>query len=78
MRPRLSGHDGSMAFGYFMLWGLGRVGLLQCDVSATISPAMFDEFVLPRLADECSFLDRSLYQPRRPPVHLPPRFHLGG
>jgi hypothetical protein len=61
MRPIVGAGDGSMAFGYFMLWGLGRVGLLQCDVSANISPAMFDEFVLPRLADECDFLDRSLY-----------------
>lgn len=61
VRAVVGAPDGSMAFGYFMLWGMGRVGLLQCDVSATISPAMFDEFVLPRLADECAFLDRSLY-----------------
>jgi hypothetical protein len=61
MRPEIALSDGSMAFGFFMLWGPGRVGLLQCDVSATISEAMFGEFVLPRLEAECAFLDRSLY-----------------
>jgi hypothetical protein len=61
MRPEVALEDGSMAFGFFMLWGPGRVGLLQCDLSATISADMFDEFVLPRLEAECSFLDRSLY-----------------
>lgn len=53
--------DGSMAFGYFMLWGPGKTGLLQCDVSANFSPAMFEEIVLPRLIDECAFLDYSMY-----------------
>jgi hypothetical protein len=61
MRPEIALDDGSMAFGFFMLWGIGRVGLLQCDVSATISGDMFGEFVLPRLEAECAFLDRSLY-----------------
>jgi len=53
--------DNSMAFGYFMLWGKGRTGLLQCDVSANFSPDMFGEFVLPGLERECAFLDHSLY-----------------
>lgn len=61
MRGIIADPEGGMAFAYFMLWGRGRVGLLQCDVSATFSPAMFDEFVLPRLAKECAFLDRSMY-----------------
>jgi len=61
MRAEVALDDGSMAYGFFMLWGLGRVGLLQCDVSATISGPMFEEFVLPRLEAECAFLDRSLY-----------------
>jgi hypothetical protein len=53
--------DGGMAFGYFMLWGEGRTCLLQCDVSAMFSPAMFERFVLPALERECAFLDRSMY-----------------
>ncbi len=53
--------DGSMAFGYFMLWGPGRVGLLQCDCAATFSPSMFERFVVPGLRRECRFLDRSMF-----------------
>lgn len=53
--------DGGMAFGYFMLWGPGRTGLLQCDVSATFSPQMFETYVMPGLERECAFLDHSMY-----------------
>jgi hypothetical protein len=53
--------DGSMCFGYFMLWGRGRTGLLQCDVAANFSPEMFAEYAMPRLEAECAFLDNSLY-----------------
>ncbi len=53
--------DGSMAFGYFMLWGPGKTGLLQCDTSATFSPAMFERFVAPALRRECDFLDHSMF-----------------
>jgi hypothetical protein len=53
--------DGSMVFGYFMLWGPGRTGLLQCDVAANFSPDMFEEIVMPGLAEECAFLDYSMY-----------------
>jgi hypothetical protein len=35
--------------------------ILQCDFSYMISPAMFDEFILPELEDMCRFLDRSFY-----------------
>jgi len=74
MRPEIALDDGSMAYGFFMLWGFGRVGLLQCDVSATISGDMFEEFVLPRLEAECAFLDRSLYHVDGPQAlrHLDP------
>jgi hypothetical protein len=57
----LKAPDGSMCFGYFMLWGAGKTGLLQCDVAANFSPAMFEEVAIPRLVDECAFLDYSLY-----------------
>jgi hypothetical protein len=53
--------DGSMAFGYFMLWGPGKTGLLQCDVVAMISPRMFKKFVVPYLREECRYLDYSLF-----------------
>lgn len=53
--------DGSMAFGYFMLWGPGKTGLLQCDVSAMISPRMFKRFVVPYLRRSCQFLEYSLF-----------------
>jgi len=53
--------DDSMAFGYFMLWGPGRTGLLQCDTAAMISPDMFKEFVVPYLEQSCEFLDYSMF-----------------
>jgi hypothetical protein len=53
--------DGSMAFGYFMLWGTGRTGLCQCDTAAMFSPAMFEQFVIPSLRRQCGFLDQSMF-----------------
>lgn len=53
--------DGSMAFGYFMLWGQGKTGLLQCDVAAMISPRMFKRFVVPYLRQSCQFLQFSMF-----------------
>jgi len=43
------------------IWGPGRFGDVQCDFSAMISPAMFEEFVLPHLQEECRNLDWSIY-----------------
>jgi hypothetical protein len=43
------------------IWGPGRFGDVQCDFSAMISPAMFEEFVLAQLAEECRHLDWSIY-----------------
>lgn len=53
--------DGSMCFGYFMLWGEGKVGLCQCDTAAMFSPEMFGEYVIPYLREQCTFLDRSMF-----------------
>lgn len=53
--------DGSSAFAGLELWGPGKTALLQCDCSAMISPRMFDEFVLPALAEQCRWLDHSMY-----------------
>lgn len=53
--------DGSMAFGYFMLWGPGKTGLLQCDTAAMFSPKMFDEFIVPYLRQSVEYLEHSMY-----------------
>jgi len=53
--------DGSMAFGYFMLWGPGKTGLLQCDLAAMLSPRMFDDFVVPYLKQSVNYLDYSMF-----------------
>ena len=53
--------DGSMAFGYFMLWGPGKTALLQCDAAAMFSPIMFDDFVAPYLRQSVEYLDYSMY-----------------
>jgi hypothetical protein len=53
--------DGSSAFGAFYLWGPGRTAKVQCDTSAMFSPKMFRHFVVPALAEQCAWLDHSLY-----------------
>ncbi len=53
--------DNSMAFGYFMLWGPGRTGLLQCDTAAMFSPKLFDDFVVPYLRQSVEYLEHSMY-----------------
>ncbi|HOK66314.1 MAG TPA: hypothetical protein PK054_00520 [Anaerohalosphaeraceae bacterium] len=57
----LRDEDGGMAFGYFMLWGPGKTGLLQCDTAVMISPKMFDEFVVPYLKQSVEYLDYSMF-----------------
>ena len=53
--------DGFCNYGPFQLLGKGKVGKLQCDVSAMFSIDMFDEFALPYLKDQANYLDKSLY-----------------
>ncbi len=53
--------DGFVCYGPFGLLGKGKIAKLQCDVSAMMSPQMFDEFVMPHLVDQCAFLDKALY-----------------
>lgn len=53
--------DGSSAFGAFCLWGPGKTAKVQCDASAMISPRMFRRFVQPFLAEQCAWLDHSMY-----------------
>jgi hypothetical protein len=53
--------DSSSAYTYFHLWGPGKVSQVQCDFSAMVSPAMFEQFVLPPLQRQCAWLDHSLF-----------------
>jgi len=54
------GNGGSM-FCAFGLWGPGRTAKVQCDASAMFSPAMFRQFVVPALTEQCEWLDYSMY-----------------
>jgi hypothetical protein len=53
--------DGEMAFCYFSLWAPGRMAKLQCDASVMISPSHFREFVVTFIAEQCRWLDYSMY-----------------
>ncbi len=48
-------------FSAFTIWGPGKTAKLQCDLSANFSPRMFKRFVVPALAEQCEWLDYSLY-----------------
>ncbi len=52
---------GGSCFSAFRIYGKGRIAKLQCDFSAMISAAMFEEFVAPYLAEQCRLLDHSVY-----------------
>jgi hypothetical protein len=52
--------DGNV-FAAFRIWGPGKTAKLQCDFSANLSPRMFRTFVAPYLAEQCAWLDYSLY-----------------
>jgi hypothetical protein len=61
LRARIGLADGSTCFWAFHLWGPGRTAKVQCDALAMISPAMFDEFVRPALAEQCEWLDGAMF-----------------
>jgi len=52
---------GGNVFSAFHIWGEGRTAKVQCDAGAMISPRMFDRFVVPALAEQCAWLDHSLF-----------------
>jgi hypothetical protein len=52
---------GGNAFSAFHIWGAGKTAKVQCDMAAMISPAMFDDFVVPVLAEQCEWLDHAMY-----------------
>lgn len=45
----------------FGLWGPGKTAKVQCDFSCMIGPAMFREFVVPALVEQCDWLDFAMY-----------------
>lgn len=55
------GEDGFCCYGPFALLGKGKVAKIQCDMSAMLSPAMFEEFALSQLTELTQKLDKSLY-----------------
>lgn len=61
MYDLLKDKDGVSSYTCFQIMGQGRVGKVQCDFSAMISPAQFRRFVLPSLRKQVKRLDHSLY-----------------
>lgn len=53
--------DGSSTFQAFNLWGPGKTAKVQCDLSAMISPDMFNELVAPALRRQCDWCDYAIY-----------------
>ncbi|MFC1805785.1 hypothetical protein ACFL09_02265 [Planctomycetota bacterium] len=47
--------------GWLPYFAEGRFATTQCDFACLLSPAQLNEFALPALEEECSFLDRSVY-----------------
>jgi hypothetical protein len=52
--------DGSCV-GWLRTWAPGWHDQMQVDLSAMISPAMFKEFAMPELEEQCAWLDFPLY-----------------
>lgn len=57
----ISPNDTGNSFGAFQILGDGRVAKFQSDISAMLSPAMFDEFVIPYLIEHIEKVKYSLY-----------------
>ena len=54
-----SGGDNS--YTAFNVIGKGKTAKIQCDFSAMMSPAQFEDFVVPSLEKQCDALDNSVY-----------------
>ena len=68
----VTGDDGGTIFSFFQVWAPGPMAKLQCDLSGMISPTMFDEFVVPYLAEQCARIPYCLFHLDGPAnaVHL--------
>lgn len=58
---KIRAQDGESMFSWFRTWAPGKVAKVQCDGCSMFSPAMFREFVMPALTQQCDWLDYSLY-----------------
>ncbi|MFO7870453.1 MAG: uroporphyrinogen decarboxylase family protein [Kiritimatiellia bacterium] len=58
---RMARDAGEPASTWLNLISDGRYMVIQNDVSSLLSPAMFDEFLLPYTRRECEYLDHSMY-----------------
>lgn len=61
LREKLADARGGTHWGAFCLYGEGRTAKVQCDASAAFGPPQFRRFVAPALAEQCRWLDHSLY-----------------
>lgn len=46
---------------WWTIWCPRRLGVWQSDISCMISPAMFEEFIVPELEDNCCLVEHSCY-----------------
>ncbi|MFQ3620673.1 MAG: hypothetical protein SNJ78_06985, partial [Spirochaetales bacterium] len=53
--------QGWSCFTIFDIWGPGPTIKLQCDLSAMLSPEMFDEFVVPYLKEQADRITSPIY-----------------
>lgn len=54
------GNDGG-SLSWLAVWAPGLCHALQCDFAAMISPAMFEEFVMPELNTQCKEMPYSIF-----------------
>ncbi len=54
-------NDGGCTIGWLDIWGPGRFTQMQSDISVMISPDQFNEFIMPELKSQISWMDHSLY-----------------
>lgn len=54
-------NQGGSTHSWMQLWDPGRHVQIQCDYSVMISPAMFEEFVLPELEATAGYFDHTTY-----------------
>ena len=73
MYPIIADEEGWSCYTIFDIWGPGTTAKLQCDIAAMLSPAMFDEFVLPYLTEQCLRITSPIFHLDGPDavVHLP-------
>ena len=54
------GNDGG-SLSWMQVWSPGICHALQCDFAAMISPAMFEEFVMPEIQEQCRKMPYSIF-----------------